>query len=43
MNNVILVPGFNGAPIIYEWFKNELTAKGYKVTILDTPLRDAIT
>ena len=43
MNNVILVPGFNGAPIIYEWFKSELTAKGYKVTILDTPLRDAIT
>ena len=43
MNNVILVPGFNGVSIIFEWFKNELSQKGHNVTILETPLRDAIT
>ena len=43
MRNVILVSGFNGVPKIYEYFKQELETKGYKVFIPDCPLRDEIT
>ena len=43
MRNIILVPGFNGVSHIFEHFVREFSAKGYDVTILDAPLREAIT
>lgn len=43
MRNVILVPGFNGVSKIFEYFKRELSVKGYNVIILESPLRDEIT
>lgn len=43
MRNVILTPGFNGVSIIFKWFEQELTAKGYNVIILNCPMREEIT
>jgi predicted alpha/beta hydrolase family esterase len=43
MKNVILAPGFNGASKIFKYFERELSAKGYNVIILESPLREEIT
>ena len=43
MKNVILVHGYNGIPIIFDYFKKELDKKGYNVVIPDLPTREDIT
>lgn len=43
MKNILLIHGFNGIPKIFEYFKNELSKKGYNVIMPQFPVREEIT
>ena len=43
MKNVLLIHGFNGIPILFEYFKNELEEKGFNVITPNFPEREEIT
>lgn len=42
MKNILLIHGFNGKPLIFDYFKHELSKKGYNVWVPDFPVREDI-
>ena len=42
MENIFLIHGYNGIPLIFEYFKNKLEKMGYKVIIPNFPTQQEI-
>lgn len=42
MKNILLVHGYNGVPLIFDYFKNEFSNMGYNVVVPDFPVQDKI-